>query len=650
MAVTMTLGCADSDGDYSGRDSSEGTNTSDTLTDDSSVDSSTEAETDSESSTVDPSILADKLDGLPSFELRLPASLAGVVPRSELVPRIVLTPDEVEDVRSEAVYQIQEERVFPSEIYDIRGLLALIEKIAAEESPPPEAIVPIGIRTDLFRVGGPSDGEPISPHLADPEPYEGVDCGWFKWWLEGDTLKLYWHVIDPYFGSYPYWVIEVGPSDEDELMRKFTVAGLRGVWDGAQRSYDTLMLIGDEATDHTTLYYRGAMGFSGSDPEVSYQIISRQPQLDNGGAPIENAVELYKENGRILVSEEPAWQPRASLLAVGDDMGGGVASVTVPYDLRTDEGIPVDVLHLYVESYDEMGNLLRRMFARNYDGVPELSAFSWFQPETESLNFHAASPDSPPSAIFLRQVLDLVGSAGTVLESSLNGEDWAEVAPEDFGLRPVWRQVEGGALAWTPGDVLYEMSESGSSNCSIEGGTICTLWTFTPLHVFPPQVQWFGESFFGEQQWPVTRVVVPQGDELKIETSETWPYAACWLEADDNDVRDQGEKRVPCAGYDVYYYTPDGELVDATLPMIYGFADEPPVGLAFNEEAAELFSSVISHLRSLETGWVPELSADPGFVPPSEEELQSALGEIEEPTDTDDSTDTDAPPDTDTAQ
>lgn len=645
LAVTMVWGCSSDDSEV---DAGGETDTQDTPTDgstdteDSSTDSDTGPETDTDSSTVDPEILADRLDGLPSFELDLPGSLSGEVKRSGLLA-LVLTPDDVEEVRSEAVYQIQEEQVFPHEIYDIRGLLALIEKIAAEESPAAEEVINLGVRTDLFRVGGPGDGEPINPHVMEQEPYEGVDCGWFKWWLEDDTLKLFWHVTDAYFGSYPYWVIEVGPSSEDELMRKFTVAGLRGVWDGVQRSFDMLLLIDDEATDRTTLYYRNTMGIDGADPEVSYQVISRRPQLGDDGAPMENSVELYKENGELLISEDEPWRPRERLLAVGDGSGGGVTSVTVPGDMWSDEGVLVDVSHLYVETYDAMGNLLRRMFARNYDKVPELSAFSWFQPETESFNVFAASPQAPPSRILFRQVFDLLGGAGSTVESSVDGENWADVPPEKFALRPVWRQVEGGALAWSPGDVLYEMSDGEDSDCSIEGETICTLWTYLPIHVFPEEVQWFGESFHGEEQWPVTRVAVPEGKELKIETSEIPPYATCWLESDGNDLRDQGEQRVPCAGYDVYYYTPAGELVDATLPMIYGFSEEPPAGLSFDETAANLYETVVSHLRSLETGWAPGLSADHGFVPPSEEELQRALGEIDEPTgnDTDGSEGTD---------
>lgn len=638
VAAVIAAGCGDGGGDLASTDDDQLTDTTTGTQSDSATtthNGGTDSGTDSESSTVDAALLADALDGLPTFSLGLPASLSGAVPSNAIVPRIVMTPDDVEDVRSEAFYQIQEERVFTVEIYQIRGLLALMEKIAAEESPPAEQVIELGVRTDLVYAGGPADGEPINPHLADLEPYEGVDCGTFKWWLEGDTLRVYWHITDPYFTVYPYWVIEVSPSEEDELMRQYAIAGLRSVWDGVQTSYDTLLLLSDEATGHTTIYSRNTIWIPGVDPAVSYQVISRRPRLAEEGIPIPEAVELYKENGEVLISEPEPWQPRASLLAIGDENGGGVASVTVPFSMWTDEGIPVDVQHLYVETYDEIGVLLRRTFARNFDGVAELSAFSWFQPATESLNFYEASPGTAPQEVFLRQALDIVGSGGTTLGSSLDGEAWDDVAPEDFSKRPVWKQVEGGAETWSPGDVLYGMENDSYTDCSVPGETICVLWRYLPLHVFPQPVQWFDSSFYGEEQWPVTRVIVSEGDKLKIEPSEIPPYAGCWLESDNNDVWDQGEAKVPCAGYSAYYYTPQGELVDALLPMIYGFTQQLPSGLEFDEQAAVLHESLVSQLRTLEEEWVPSLSADPGFVPPTEEELQQALDAGDETTDSD---------------
>ena len=113
-------------------------------------------------------------------------------------------------MQSEGYYQLQEERIFDDQIYGMRGLITFLETYTQNTSIPENEVVTLGVQTGIFYDGGPNDGQPINPHMdmVDTEnSYEGIDLGKLKWWKEGETIQIAWHITDTAFAQFPLWAI-----------------------------------------------------------------------------------------------------------------------------------------------------------------------------------------------------------------------------------------------------------------------------------------------------------------------------------------------------------------------------------------------------------------------------------------------------------
>ncbi|MBN2344346.1 MAG: hypothetical protein JXX29_15085 [Deltaproteobacteria bacterium] len=630
-----------------------------------------------------------RLENMPSFRMPLPSSLTKKAPQSKAI-----TPDELNEVQSEGFYQLQEDRVFTSDIYLIRGLLTYLEQYTQANDVPEDTVVELGVQTDVTYEGGPDDGQVMNPHLYDlNSPHEGVDLGRLRWWSGGDGITVLWHLSDEFFADFPYWHVEITPSETDSTRNRYQVAAFRTQWDGIQENQSVRYVTFDEATNETTMFFKTVDYNMSSGANISFVTVAmKQPmaqsnidteteteteidtatetdsETDTSSEPdVDTATEgnvdtasaldelieetvVYKATGTIdPATGEPALT--SQIAAVGNSNGGGVVASTIPFDMWDDGGNFVNYQYYFRELYNGEGNLISRAYSKKFDDVTELSKFSWFQPDTEAINYVSMSPDSPPEAIYYRYEYDFLSSVSTHAYSLLppDQEAWTSMTQEESVLRVIWKQQSDAGAPWRPGDVVYEYSMSDAVDCSIEGETSCNIHVYRPHSVWPVATTVFGQTFYAEQQWPL-RYLSPLDttQQMKVALLDTWPYTSAWLEQDDNDVYDDAESALDCAVFDVYYYTPGGEEVAESMPMLYSTVGELPNELMYDTDAEIAAQSALIKLGEVLEEFVPSQPVIPtSLILPTEEEFlaQFEVEHLDTETaqpDTDTSVDTDS--------
>ena len=698
-------GCSDDGGGGSAHPMDTATTTApDSMTSDDTVNDSVTAadstDTESDSGSIQSGDVLRLLQ-LPNFRVPLPSSLSRSASDAGGMGKKTVTPEELDEVQSQGYYLLQEEQIFTVEIYAMRGLITFLESYTQENDVPENQVVTLGIQTGVKYEGGPMDGQPMNPHvdmLATDNSYEGIDLGQLRWWKEEEGIHIAWHITDITFAEFPYWLIDIAPAPTNPDVDTITIAAFRQQWDGTQSTTVVRYLTHDESTGQTRMYQRTAgynMGLGEGNisyrfidfiEEASLEMDTEEPvdtddtdDTDSGIAPdtgteteteagtetesdtetgtetetveaadsdVNRGVQLYLENGEfnpVNMSQTVYSQ----VVAVGDDIGGGVAAYSIPALMWDDSGTEIQYEYYFREIYNSEGNLVMRGYSPRFDGVCELSDFSGFIADTEAINYYGLSPTEAPEAIYRRYTFNLTTSESTY-EISLEApgaDSWTPMTMDDAVLRTIWKQNETAGSDWTTGDVVYQADLQADLDCSVAGETNCTISVLTPYAVYPAPTDVFGKMFYAENQWPIRYLQAATAPALiKVESLDEWPYLRTWLESDDNDQYDydNGEILLPGDIYDVYFYTASGELVDATMPMLYRAGEVPPETVVFDAAAAEAVQYVNDSLENLMTGFVADI-AIPHDISLPDEDTFLAYFEGDVPADT--GTDTATEPD-----
>ncbi|MBN2717155.1 MAG: hypothetical protein JXX14_14985, partial [Deltaproteobacteria bacterium] len=658
-----------------------------------SVDSSTNigASTDSDTSSARALL---RLSGLPKFDVTLPASFSHSTQRKK-----ALRPSQLDEVQSEGYFQMQPERLFTVEIYAMRGLLTYLETFTQTNGVPENEVVELGIHTGIYYEGGPSDGQPMNPHLDmlnTDASYEGIDLGKLRWWKEGDVTHIAWHITDSSFADFPYWLIDIEPAGDDTGKNRYRIAAYREQWDGTQSTFAVRYLEYDDASGETVLFQRDA-GFTISTNEggISYRYIALKPGMDvtfemdldteipgadtesdtaagadtetesaatddsdteaadtagdsgdtetvdgadtvgdtddtltdSGTSQISGADSDSGGNGQVATGQmhdatviylesgefnpvDMAQHISSQIAAVGNDDGGGLVAFTVPYQMWEDNGTEVIYNYFYREIYNGAGNLMTRAYARKFDDYCELTDFSGFLADTEAYNLFGASPAMAPAVVYRQYVFDFatsVSSYAVSLDAPSTGS-WTMLDASEPNGRFIWKQNTEDGTPWTTGDVVYNQNMDEDSDCSVTGETACTIAVFRPYAEYPEATTIFGKTFYAENQWPIRYLSAADSlSTIKVNVLEDWPYLQTWIESDDNDVWDAGEEQLPASGFDVYFYTGDGELVESTMPMVYRAADMPPDSLGYDADASGIARLANGALNDVLAEMVPNI-------------------------------------------
>ena len=312
----------------------------------------------------------------------------------------------------------------------------------------------------------------------------------------------------------------------------------------------------------------------------------------------------------------------SQIAAVGNNDGGGVFAFTVPALLYEDDGTEIIYHYYFREIYNGAGNLVARSYSKKFDDYCELTDFSGFLPDSEALNYFESSPVMAPEVIYRKYEFDFMSNESTygISEDDPAPATWIPMSVEDAGLRPIWKQNIAAGSDWQSGDVVYQQDLAGDIDCSISGQTACTIAVFRQYATYPVATMVFGREFYAENQWPIR--YLRSGDamtKIKVDILDDWPYLQTWLESDDNDVYDADETALPASIFDVYYYTGDGYLVSAAMPMIYRAADMPPPSLLFDEDALQTAQLAGQALNRVVSEIVPEIAIPHDLDLPSEE-------------------------------
>ncbi len=636
-----------------------------------------------------------RLSELPNFRVPLPSSLSRSANDAGAMGKKAMTPEELDEVQSQGYYLLQEEQIFTVEIYAMRGLITFLESYTQENDVPENQVVSLGIQTGVKYEGGPMDGQPMNPHvdmLATDNSYEGIDLGQLRWWHAGEGIHVAWHITDTTFADFPYWLIDIAPAQANSDMDAITIAAFRQQWDGTQSTTVVRYLTHDESTGQTRMYQRTAaynMGLGEGDmsyrfidfiEDASLEMDSEEPvdidDTESGVAPdtgtdtgteteteagmetesiieegtgretesgggtdsdVNRGVQLYLENGEFN-PVDMSQTVYSQVVAVGDDIGGGVAAYSIPGLMWDDSGTEIQYEYYFREIYNSAGNLVMRGYSPRFDGVCELSDFSGFIADTEAINYYGLSPTEAPEAIYRRYTFNLTTSESSY-EISLEApgaDSWTVLSTNDAVLRTIWKQNETAGSDWTPGDVVYQTDLQADLDCSVVGETTCTISVLKPYAVYPAPTDVFGKTFYAENQWPIRYLQAATAPTLiKVESLDEWPYLRTWLESDNNDQYDydNGEILLPGDIYDVYFYTANGELVDATMPMLYRAGEAPPETVVFDAAAAEAVQYVSDSLENLMAGFVADIMI-PHDIPLPDEDTFLAYFEGNVPADT----------------
>jgi hypothetical protein len=621
-----------------------------------------------------------RLSQLPNFRVPLPSSLSRSASNAGGMGKKAVTPEELDEVQSQGYYLLQEEQIFTVEIYAMRGLITFLETYTLENDVPEDQVVTLGIQTGVKYEGGPMDGQSMNPHvdmLSTDNSYEGIDLGQLRWWQVGEGIHVAWHITDTTFADFPYWLIDIAPAKANPDVDTITIAAFRQQWDGTQSTTVVRYLTHDESTGQTRMYQRTAgynMGLGEGNisyrfidfiEEASLEMDTEEPvdtddtddtesgiapdtgteteieagtetesvtgmetgtETETGGAAdsdVNHGVQLYLENGEFN-PVDMSQTVYSQVVAVGDDSGGGVAAYSIPALMWDDSGTEIQYEYYFREIYNSEGNLVMRGYSPRFDGVCELSDFSGFIADTEAINYYGLSPTAAPEAIYRRYTFNLTTSESTY-EISLEAPEannWTAMSTNDAVLRTIWKQNEMAGSDWTPGDVVYQADLQADLDCSVAGETNCTISVLTPYAVYPAPTDVFGKTFYAENQWPIRYLQAATAPALiKVESLDEWPYLRTWLESDDNDQYDydNGEILLPGDIYDVYFYTASGELVDATMPMLYRAGEAPPETVVFDAAAAEAVQYVNDSLENLMTGFVADIAIPHDISLPDED-------------------------------